>query len=697
MAAGVNQTYYYDVFGRITKEVQPPDSSTSPTKSYAYIFDGVPPEAIKVTSFASTGKLYDVYNYYDGFGNIVQIKQPADGNQQVVKNLFYDGLGRVIREQNPYFDPFSADLSAPSVAVSSSYYNFDPLGRVVSAVNPDGTSKTISFNRNTITAYDENGHRKAYILDAYGRITKVIEYNNNPEFNQSFETAAYNTLYAYDTTDILIMVIDTAGNAYSFVYDSLGRKIATSDPDLGNITYTYDLAGNLITQKQQGGGNLVSGDNYYREYDTMNELIRIRNGTAPTSPMVANYTYDPFGQRIKVEMNDTAKTKIYTPFPELMRIVNKTGTFDYSYIYQDGYLVARVNPDGSKYYYHSDHLGSTSLITDKNGNVVENTSYSPYGEILSGGKADVKLYTDQFKDFSCQYYYGARYYNPCWGMFTQPDQATSLYNPQSLNRYSYGLNNPYRYKDDSGHIVIIPMLIAGGIGAGVGFVGGLGYELYANNWDINKVNWGTVGVSTGAGFVTGFTFGLGTAVMGTGLGGMVAAGAISGVAGGQTSIAGGNVVAGRPVTQNLFRPEDVAFQAGTGAVSGAVAYGAGKLCTSLSKALENQKIASSTSESGFEINKNGLVIIDYADLLEGKQYYHDTIVTKNGDFYNVHGTLRGPQINTPGGGIGQMDTKLYKNYFNDPVQPAAQTTTQHGLLEDFIYNSLQSFWRWLGG
>ena len=32
-------------------------------------------------------------------------------------------------------------------------------------------------------------------------------------------------------------------------------------------------------------------------------------------------TYDPFGQRVKIERNDTAATVIYTPFKELMRIV----------------------------------------------------------------------------------------------------------------------------------------------------------------------------------------------------------------------------------------------------------------------------------------------------------------------------------------------------------------------------------------
>ena len=166
------------------------------------------------------------------------------------------------------------------------------------------------------------------------------------------------------------------------------------------------------------------------------------------------YFYDPFGQRIKITRNDTDNTTIYTPFKELMRIRNSTGSYDFTYVYQEGILVARVNPDGSKYFYHPDHLGSTTLITDENGNVVENTYYSPYGELLGGGSGDVILYTGQFKDITNQYYYGCRYYKTGTAQFIQPDPfIKNVYHPQSLNRYAYAFNNPYRNTDPTGCIV----------------------------------------------------------------------------------------------------------------------------------------------------------------------------------------------------------------------------------------------------
>ena len=49
-------------------------------------------------------------------------------------------------------------------------------------------------------------------------------------------------------------------------------------------------------------------------------------------------------------------------------------------------------------------------------------------------------------------YYGARYYDPVPGRFIQPDTLLpDMYNPQALNRYSYALNNPYKYTDPTGH------------------------------------------------------------------------------------------------------------------------------------------------------------------------------------------------------------------------------------------------------
>ncbi|OGY52898.1 MAG: hypothetical protein A3A02_00350 [Candidatus Buchananbacteria bacterium RIFCSPLOWO2_01_FULL_39_33] len=258
------------------------------------------------------------------------------------------------------------------------------------------------------------------------------------------------------TNGNLIKITDTSGNVFQFGYDSLSRKVSMSDPDLGVWLYGYDQNGNLISQSG-GGGNLVTGDGYYREYNEFGQLIRVRNGSSVSSALLEEYVYDHSGQRIKIKRNDSANTTVYTPFKELMRVVNSTGSYDFTYVYEGNTLVARINPDGSKQYEHTDHLGSTSVITNQNGNVVENTSYTPYGEELSGGNLDVKGYTGQFDDEATgQMYYGARYYDPSTALFIQWDpMMQNVYDAQLLNHYSYSRNNPYNLKDPDGKEVVV--------------------------------------------------------------------------------------------------------------------------------------------------------------------------------------------------------------------------------------------------
>ena len=57
------------------------------------------------------------------------------------------------------------------------------------------------------------------------------------------------------------------------------------------------------------------------------------------------------------------------------------------YIKDENGFVAEFNSNQSKIFYHNDHLGSTSVITNESGDVIEETFYDPYGAILEGGNA----------------------------------------------------------------------------------------------------------------------------------------------------------------------------------------------------------------------------------------------------------------------------------------------------------------------
>ena len=46
---------------------------------------------------------------------------------------------------------------------------------------------------------------------------------------------------------------------------------------------------------------VLSGDSYYREYNELNQLVRIRNGNLSISPVLEEFTWNPIEERILVK------------------------------------------------------------------------------------------------------------------------------------------------------------------------------------------------------------------------------------------------------------------------------------------------------------------------------------------------------------------------------------------------------------
>jgi len=116
---------------------------------------------------------------------------------------------------------------------------------------------------------------------------------------------------------------------------------------------------------------------------------------------------------------------------------------------------------GTLYYLHQDHLGSTSVATCGSGScgapgaVVSKQLFYPYGEVRwSTGTMPTTIgYTGQRADASTGlYFYNARYYSPYLNRFISADTIVpQIYNPQSLNRFTYVYNDPLIYIDPTGH------------------------------------------------------------------------------------------------------------------------------------------------------------------------------------------------------------------------------------------------------
>jgi RHS repeat-associated protein len=110
------------------------------------------------------------------------------------------------------------------------------------------------------------------------------------------------------------------------------------------------------------------------------------------------------------------------------------------------------------WYYHNDNLGSSNVLTDRQGNPVKHYEYYAFGkDRYTDATCPLfnvsSLYTGQILDDDTGlYYYNARYYDPELGRFIQADSIVpSPGDPQTLNRYSYVRNNPLKYTDPTGH------------------------------------------------------------------------------------------------------------------------------------------------------------------------------------------------------------------------------------------------------
>ncbi|MFN3929152.1 MAG: RHS repeat-associated core domain-containing protein, partial [Thermoflexus sp.] len=302
---------------------------------------------------------------------------------------------------------------------------------------------------------------------------------------------------------------------------------------------------------------------YQQGWDAENRLAVV---THTLTGQVVRFVYDGDGNRI-LRIGPGGTTVYIGDYYE------RRGSAVTKYYYVAGQRVA-VRVNGSLYFLHADHLGSTTLLTDQSQQVIARRWYYPYGETryAIGTLPTDRQFTGQRWDSGLALYdYRARYYHPALGRFLSADTIVpEPGNPQALNRYAYVLNNPLRYTDPTGHC---PWCIAIGAGAVMGAVIAYGFQVAANISQnglnvqaFTQVNWAAIGAGAVAGAVGVATFGVGTAVLGTGLAGIVTAGAISGAVAGQAARATENVLSGQEITTGLGQPQDLIRDAVAGAI-----------------------------------------------------------------------------------------------------------------------------------
>lgn len=271
------------------------------------------------------------------------------------------------------------------------------------------------------------GKTTSYTYDAQNRLTRAqataggtddYQYTHDANANRTSQTVNGTvTHYAYNAADQLCWSAPTAG--------------ACGSAPTGATTYTYDPTGNETS---------VSGRRTMA-YNAKAQTTSVTPAGAAALPMA----YADADQSERVSAGGTA----FTSSP-LGVGLSKTGTASTYYTRDDqGNLVSKRDGSTSLYYFF-DGLGSVVGMVDGAAGSVASYAYDPYGQTLSaagsaaaanpwrfaGGYLDPQTVLIKF---------GARYYDPSVGRWTQQDPSG-----QDANAYAYVGGDPVNFVDPSG-------------------------------------------------------------------------------------------------------------------------------------------------------------------------------------------------------------------------------------------------------
>ena len=119
----------------------------------------------------------------------------------------------------------------------------------------------------------------------------------------------------------------------------------------------------------------------------------------------------------------------------------------------------KENDDYEKmqFYYHPDHLGSSSYITNLDGEVVQHIEYVPFGEVFIEERNNIRntpylFNAKEFDEETSMYYYGARYYESRLSLWMSVDRFAEKY---KTSPYCFTLDNPICHYDERGDSTIL--------------------------------------------------------------------------------------------------------------------------------------------------------------------------------------------------------------------------------------------------
>ncbi|MDQ6652330.1 MAG: polymorphic toxin type 33 domain-containing protein [Acidobacteriota bacterium] len=206
---------------------------------------------------------------------------------------------------------------------------------------------------------------------------------------------------------------------------------------------TYDVAGNLTATPAPASASYT--------YDAES---RLRTAAGVT------YTYDGDGKRVK---KSSGKLYWYGEGTDALDESDASGNITDEYVFFDGKRIAhRKVASGEIDYYFADHLGTSRVVANASGAVLDDSDFYPFGteRTYTTSSGNNYKFTGKERDAESGLdYFGARYYSSITSRWLTPDWSAGptavpyadLNDPQSLNLYTYVRNNPMNRTDPDGH------------------------------------------------------------------------------------------------------------------------------------------------------------------------------------------------------------------------------------------------------
>ncbi len=482
--------YTYDLFGNITTITDNLDASRTET----YVYD-----SIGRLVNANSG-LYGNLSYtYSLGGNLIQKgdrtlyyqnnPNPAPGSnnncsvsvQAVCSDSYgnsydYDANGNMIGRGDHNADTYRT-------------FYYDSANRLTKVMNSQGVVKT-SFGYDYDNARVSKVSADGAVTYFFGGMYEVLINPNGSEYHTKYIRGAKGELVAQhslDTSHVTLASLNErfyvahAGVSVNFssianLGQSIGARILTLYNDFNARRvpiYVYLLMLSLLALLA-----IYVKHNYRlmkerRNNDSLSvKYIGARKlGFAETALLVTFMFLSTFS--FQCFNGPTVGEPV--PFSAFDPASSSALVSDNLFLYNDAAVNAR--PTLGLLYFHANHLGSTTLVTDDSGTVVTKIAYKPYGEIVrdvaaSNGPDVIRAkFTGQADDPETSLlFYNARYYDPGLGRFLSIDNFNSDSSSQGFNRYMYALGNPVNFIDPSGHANTEPfwMIVGGFFLMGVG-------------------------------------------------------------------------------------------------------------------------------------------------------------------------------------------------------------------------------------